>query len=236
MSIIIPVFNQSRRLDESLEQIRTYVIQTGTQTDVIVVDDGSTDGTADVARGFAAAPLKVVVLRNETRCGKGYSVKGGMLEASGELLVMCDADLSAPIWEVEKLLLWIGRGYGVVVGSRYMAESVLSPPQGMLRHALGKLFSRLRRCILLHDIRDTQCGLKCFRRDVARQVFPLQTINGFAFDCEVLALARKMGHRIKEVGVVWGNKPDSRVRLLRDGIRMLLSLPVIRWRIGRPEC
>lgn len=233
MSIIIPAFNESRRIGQSLEEIREYAAQTGTEIEVIVVDDGSTDGTANVARSFAGAPLKVVVLTSDTNHGKGHSVKKGMLRASGELLVMCDADLSASIWEVEKLLPWARRGYGVAIGSRSMPESVLCPPQARLRRLLGGLFRKLRRLLLLPDILDTQCGLKCFCGDVARQIFPVQSIAGFAFDCEALAIARRLGHRIKEVGVVWRNNPHSRVRVLADGPRMLLSLPLILWRVRK---
>jgi dolichyl-phosphate beta-glucosyltransferase len=147
-----------------------------------------------------------------------------VLEATGEAVLMSDADLSTPIQEVEKLLPWLVQGFDVVIASRDMPDSVLDPPQPWRRRTLAKVFRALRQRLMLPDIRDTQCGFKLFRRAAAQRVFSQETEPGWAFDCEVLGLARLMGCRIKEVGVLWRNDPDTRVRTIPDGWRMLVSL------------
>lgn len=234
ISVIVPAYNERRRLPQSLQAIRAYAERSGRTIEVVVVDDGSTDGTADLAAEHAADPLAVRVLRNDGNRGKGYSVRRGMIEAGGDVLLLSDADLSTPIEELDKLLPWMDAGYEVVIGSRAMAESVLDPPQPFFRRLLGRTFGKVRRAIILPDIWDTQCGFKLFRRDAAHAVFPEQQADGFAFDCEVLGLARKMGYRIREVGVTWRDDRDSKVRPVRDSLAILLSLLRIRRRLGGP--
>ncbi|MCD6303418.1 MAG: glycosyltransferase, partial [Planctomycetes bacterium] len=233
LSVIIPAYNEARRLGPALEQIRSYFQRTGLTAEVIVVDDGSTDGTGDVVRRFEPGPLAVRCLRNRVNRGKGYSVRRGMRRARGRLLLMTDADQSTPIWEVEKLLPLIERGAEVVIGSRDAPGSRLEPPQGWLRRAMGWVMRFARRRLMLRDIRDTQCGFKLFTRRAARAIFARQRTCGFAFDVEVLLLARRMGLAIREVGVLWRNDPDSRVRPLRDAFGMVGGLLEIWWRLGR---
>jgi dolichyl-phosphate beta-glucosyltransferase len=229
LSIIIPAFNEVRRLPKALKQIREYVERAALQVEVIVVDDGSSDGTAKAAERFDHGPMPLTVLRNRINRGKGYSVRRGMRRAKGELLLMTDADQSTPIWEIEKALPYVGLGFDVVIGSRDMRESEVThqPP---LRWLMGKLLRFFRGRLMLADISDTQCGFKCFTRRAGKSIFSRQRIDGFAFDCEVLLIARRMGYRIKEIGVIWCDDRDSRVKPVRDSISMLVSLVKIRWR------
>lgn len=230
LSIVIPAFNETRRLGRTLERIRRYAEQVEARWEVIVVDDGSSDGTADLARLFDPGCLRLHVLVSPKNMGKGYSVREGALAATGAMILMCDADLSTPIEDVEKLQPWIERGYDLVIGSRHLPQSVLDPPQGFSRRIMDAVFRRVRRTVMLADLHDTQCGFKCFKRLVARRLFPLLTVHGFGFDCQVLYLARTLGYRIKEVPIRWSDDRDSRVRPLRDAARMLLDLFVIKRR------
>ena len=231
LSIIIPAFNENRRLPLALKQIREYVERAGLQVEVIVVDDGSSDGTAEGAARFDHGSMPLTVLRNRINRGKGYSVRRGVRRAKGEVLLMTDADQSTPIWEIEKALPHLRAGYDVVIGSRDMPDSQISEAQPWYRRLLGAALRFFRGRVMLKGIRDTQCGFKLFTRRAGRRIFERVTTNRFAFDCEVLLLACKLGFRVKEIGVVWCNDADTRVRLIRDSARMLLSLLRIRWRM-----
>ena len=231
LSIIIPAFNESARLGSALKQIHDYVERTKLRAELIVVDDGSSDATSRAVEQFRPVALPVLLLRNRINRGKGYSVRRGVRRAKGDVLLMTDADQSTPIWEIEKILPFLERGYEVVIGSRDMHESHITEHQPWHRLMLGQILRGLRRRIMLADICDTQCGFKLFTNAAGKRIFADLRTEGFAFDCEVLLLARKMGYAIKEVGVVWCNDPDSRVHPIRDPIKMLGSLLKIRWRL-----
>ena len=232
LSIVIPAHNEAQRLGATLERIRRYAEGHDFSVEVMVVSDASSDGTADLARAFDPGQMTLNVLASTLSKGKGRTVRRGMLAARGQVLLMTDADLATPIEELDKLLVWLDKGYGVVIGSRALPDSVLCPPQGPLRRKIGWVFRKLRRFMFLPDIHDTQCGFKCFTREVADEVFARQMLDDAAFDCEVLILARKGGHRIKEVGVAWGHDPDSRMKLISESFRMLRSLLYIKFRHG----
>ena len=202
--------------------------------ELIVVDDGSHDGTAQAVRQFAATvdPVRLCmkVIVNDSNRGKGFSVRRGMLEASGQILLLCDADLSTPIEELDRLQPMLATA-DVVIASRDMPDSNLSPHQPWRRRVMAKSLRAVRRLLLLRRLRDTQCGFKLFTLEAAQAVFPLARVDGFAFDVEVLAIADRLGYRITEAGVTWRDDRDSRVRPWRDGIGMLLRIVAIWWRM-----
>lgn len=231
LSIVIPALNEAGLLGDTLKRVRAYAAASGRPCEVVVADDGSTDGTADIVRGWPPAPLTVRLLVNPVNRGKGYSVGRGMLDATGAIVLMCDADLSTPIEEVEKLLPWLDQGYDVVIGSRDLPDSRLDPPQPLLRRLMAWTFRALRRRMLLPELRDTQCGFKLFTQSAARAVFSQLTVDGWLFDCEALGLAQRLGHRIKEIGVIWRNRPHSRVKPAREALNALPTLLRIRRRL-----
>lgn len=235
LSIVIPAYNEANRLSPTLREIDKYIGGFDYQVELIVVNDGSEDKTSDVVLSFApeSRNLKVRLLENVGNRGKGYSVKRGVLESVGEIVLMADADNSTPITEYDKLAPWLDRGYDVVIGSRDMPDSVLDPPQPWWRKVGGGIFRRMRRAMLLSHIKDTQCGFKCFTRKAGRAIFTQVIVDGFAFDCEVLALAEKLDFKVREVGVYWVNNDDSRVRPVRDFMKALKSLSQIRKRMSR---
>jgi len=220
LSVVIPAYNEEARLGDTLERIIAYLRGQGWSFEIIVVDDGSQDRTLEVARAkLVDVPHQVV--RNEPNRGKGYSVRRGMLLARGKYVLFSDADLSTPIEEVEKLLTALEEGAEVAIGSRGLAESRIEIHQPWLREHLGKLFNLFIRLFVLGGIRDTQCGFKCFRREVVGPIFQRQTVERWGFDVELLLLARKLGYRIAEVPVRWINSPDTRIRAGRDGLVMV---------------
>ena len=226
LSIIIPAHNEARRLGPSLEKIYDFLPSQAYTAEVIVVENGSTDDTFEIALEAAERYERLRVLR-ETRRGKGRAVRRGMLEAKGQYRFLCDADLSMPIGEVNRFLPPRLSDPEVVIGSREAPGAVVynRPPH---RALTAKWFNRLARFILLPGLTDTQCGFKCFRADVAECIFQRQRISGMAFDPEILYIARRKGYRITEVPIPWYFDPDSRVRLVKDSMRMALDLLAIR--------
>ena len=233
LSIVIPTFNEAGRIGTSLGRIRDYIVRTGRHCEVIVVDDGSDDMTTTVVRSTSLEPLALHLLTNARNRGKGHCVRQGMLKAAGQWRLLCDADLSTPIKEIEKLFAWAEQGCDVIIGSRDLPDSRLDPPQPMGRRIMAGVFRAIRRLILLRRIRDTQCGFKLFRDVAAYEIFTRQTVDGFLFDCEVLGLAKRLGYRIKEVGVLWRNDPDSRVDAFREAWTAVPALLAIRRRIRK---
>ena len=228
--MVIPALNEGRRLRPALRQLRAYFERVEWTAELIVVDDGSSDDTAAVVEAFDPGPAELLLLRNRINRGKGYSVRRGMRRARGEVLLMTDADQSTPIWQIEAFLPLLEQGYGVVIGSRDVADSDITQHQTIVRRVLGHLLRWMRRLLMLRDIRDTQCGFKAFTREAGKRIFSMVRTDRFAFDCEVLLLAQKLGYPVAEIGVAWCNDPDSRVHPIRDPIEMLLSLVKIHWR------
>ena len=231
LSIVIPAYNEERRIGAALRIVRQYAQRTGRAVELIVVDDGSRDATVRLVREFEAGPLVIRLLVNERNRGKGYSVKRGMLEATGDRRLMSDTDFSTPIDELAKLEPWIAKGFDVVIASRSLPDSQVDPPQPFHRWLMGQVMILVRGSMMLRGLRDTQCGFKLFTAAAARRVFERQTIDGFAFDVEVLAIAEKLGLKIKEIGVIWRNDPDSKVRPIKDSLRVLKALVAIRRRL-----
>jgi dolichyl-phosphate beta-glucosyltransferase len=211
LSLVIPAYNEERRLPVSLARIADWLgsRSPALSAEVLVVDDGSADRTAAVAEKTAAGlGLAFRVIRLPENRGKGAAVRAGVLESSGEHVLVTDADLSTPIEEVDKLL---ASGAAVAIGSRGLDATLVKERQPLFRVASGKLFNLLVRVLAVSGIRDTQCGFKLFRREAALEVFSRATVDRFAFDVEALLLARRLGYAIVEVPVLWFNSPDTRV-------------------------
>jgi len=233
---VIPAFNEARRIAATLGAATGYLRDRDIEGEVIVVDDGSEDDTAGLVTRYAeehpAPPVRLA--RNGANRGKGYSVRHGILEAEGDVVLFTDADGSTPITEAPKLLGVLASGEAdVAIGSRELPESDLALPQPRHRRVMGWVFRNLVRLLVVRGFRDTQCGFKAFGRDVAREVFGRQTLHGFAFDVEVLFIARRLGYRVAEVPVRWLDSRHSRVRVGRDSLRMFLDLFRIRLRALR---
>jgi dolichyl-phosphate beta-glucosyltransferase len=229
LSVVIPAYNEEQRLAGSLPTLFEYLERQDYSWEVVVVDDGSTDGTGKVVEELGRGrPCRV--LRNEPNRGKGYSIRRGMLEARGLHRLFSDADLSTPIEEVEKFWRHVNGGSAVVIGSRAIRGSQLVVRQNWLREHMGRGFNLLVRMLVLRGIHDTQCGFKMFTGDAARAVFPRQRLDGFSFDVEILWLARKSGYRITEVPIRWINSPASKVSALSDSAKMFWDLLKIRFR------
>lgn len=226
LSVIIPVYNEEKRIGNTLSKIQDFFHKTKTDFEVIIVDDGSMDNTLGVVRKLKMKNL--IILQNNKNMGKGFSVKKGMLHAKGDLLLFSDADLSTPIDELSNFLKYV-KDYDVLIASRNMKESDIRIKQPFFRSALGRIFPLFVNLLLIKGIKDTQCGFKLFNRECARRIFAKQRINRFAFDAEILFIAKKCGYRIKEIPVVWENDTLSKVNPLTDPPKMLFELLRIRF-------
>jgi len=228
LSVIIPAYNEEKRIDPALERIFAFLDGQAYAGEVVLVDDCSGDRTSEVAAAAAKGRANFRAVRNEVNKGKGYSVRRGMLEAKGEYLLFSDADLSTPIEETTRFIEKMREGYDVLVGSRAMRESNIITYQPWYRQLMGKTFNRIVRGLLVRGIKDTQCGFKMFTREAAQKIFPLQRIERFAFDVEILFLAKKFGHKILEMPVTWKDSPQTRVSTFRDSFSMFAALFAIR--------
>lgn len=228
LSIVIPAFNEAARIGERLRRIRDHLRGRGLAAEIVVVDDGSTDGTADVVRGLGEQlGLAPRVLACEHR-GKGHAVRVGMTAARGRAVLMTDADLSTPIDELDRFLPYLRDGAHVVIGSRKMDGAVLEVRQPVLREAMGRVFTLLTQ-ILVVRVSDATCGFKLFTRDAARQIFSRLTLDDWSFDAEALFVARKLGYAIREVPIHWRDEPGTKVRRGRDALQAAVGLLRIRW-------
>lgn len=225
-SIIIPAWNEERRMPASLTRIVAFVQEQPYDVEVIVVDDGSEDATAAIVEGFAQEHAFLRLIHNP-HGGKGAAVKAGVSHARGQYLVISDTDLSVPIDELVKFLPPVLDSYDVAIASREIAGAQrIEEPH--YRHLMGRVYNLLVRLVAVPGIQDTQCGFKAFRREVARQVFRRQTIEGWGFDVEVLFIAQRLGYRIVEVPVTWYYGRESKVRPLQDTVSMVRDLWQVR--------
>jgi len=196
--------------------------------EVIVVNDGSRDNTAELVREFAARDSVLRLSENPGNRGKGYAVRNGMLNARGEIIVFSDADLSSPIDEMPRVLAAIAAGADIAIGSRWLRAELQTQRQSLHRQFFGRIFNVLNRAILGLQFKDTQCGFKAFTRRAAQMILPLQRIERWGFDPEILFIARKLKYTIREVPVTWGHDERSRMSYLKDGMKMLEEMAVIR--------
>lgn len=231
LSIILPAYNEQDRLPDSLTRILAFLAAQSPEAEVIVVENGSTDRTAEVAEAFAHRHPNLRVLR-EARRGKGLAVRRGILAATGDYRFICDVDLSMPIDQVPRFLPPALVDVPIAIASRE-APGATRFGEPAHRHWMGRVFNLLVRLLVVPGLHDTQCGFKCFRADAAEELFRLQVLNSMALDVEVLFLARRRGYRVVEIPIPWHYGPGSRARLLRDSGAMLTDLLRIRWYAAR---
>ena len=228
-SIVIPAFNEGARISGALESVVACVRQRGWSAEVVVVNDGSRDQTAEIVRAFAKDHAEVRLLENPSNRGKGYSVRHGILQALGEVVMFTDADLSAPIEEADGLFAAIAGGADIAIGSRWLERTRQTIRQPLYRQFFGRCFNVVTRGVMGLPYADTQCGFKAFTRAAAQTIFQLQTIERWGFDAEILFIARKRGYRVIEVPVSWAHDDRTRISYLKDGSRMLQDIAIVRW-------
>ncbi len=231
LSVVIPAYNEERRIGATLRDVTEYLERQPYASEALVVDDGSSDGTASVVEQYAREHSRVRLLR-APHGGKGHAVKAGVLAAAGEYRFLCDADLSMPITELGKFLPPRLADYDVAIGSRE-APGARRIGEPLSRHLAGRVFNLFVRVVAVPGIQDTQCGFKCFRAEAARTLFALQQLEGFAFDVEVLFLARRAGMRVVEVPIEWRYMAESKVRPVRHALGMARDVLRVRWSAWR---
>lgn len=231
LSLVIPAYNEARRIGPTLDRVDAYLAERGLEAEVLVVDDGSTDATVDLVSAHEARGLRLI--RQGVNRGKGAAIRRGVAESRGSRVLLCDADLSTPIEELEALERRLDDGADLAIGSRGVDESAVRRHQPAYRELMGKTFNRIIRVLGIRGVRDTQCGFKLLDGPAARDLFGRLKTDGFAFDVELIWLARKLGYRVDEVGVQWWNSPDSRVDPVIDSLAMIRDVLLIRWRHRR---
>ncbi|GAA1666193.1 dolichyl-phosphate beta-glucosyltransferase [Fodinicola feengrottensis] len=227
LSVIIPAYNEQDRLGTSLAAVHRHLNASGVAWEVIVADDGSTDGTAALVERLTSTDPRVKVLRADQNKGKGDAVRRGILASHGKRVLYCDADLATPIEEIAVLRAELDSGFDAAIGSRAGQQALIEVSQRRVRVWLGRLGNRLIQLLAVPGIADTQCGFKMFDGDKARQVFALSVIDGWGFDVEILRLFRQFGWTISEVPVRWAHQPGSKVRPL-DYLRVLMDVVRVR--------
>ncbi len=235
ISVVIPAYNESERLPTTLLSVQNYFDQKNISREILVVDDGSQDRTTQTVLNMQNQITGLSVITNQKNSGKGYSVRRGMLAATGEIVLMMDSDQSSPIEELDKLLPPIRDNQcDIAIGSRALKASKIEKHQPIYREPLGYIYNDIIQILLFKGIEDTQCGFKLFRRQVIEDIFSrANRVDGFAFDVEVLFVARKLGIRIAEIPIRWLNDPESKVKIIRHGSQMIIDLFRIRlnaWR------
>lgn len=233
LSLVIPAFNEERRLGETLRQAETYLAEHFPTHEILIADDGSTDGTARIVEAAARANPAIRWLGTPRNEGKGAAVRRGMLAAQHEIAAFTDADLSTPLEELPPAIEQLRDGYAIVIGSRAHPHARLEIRQNPIREGMGKSFNRVVQLITRLPFPDTQCGFKVFTHAAARQIFPRTRIDGFAFDVEVLVIARELGLRVVDLPVHWRHAPHSRVNVFRHPLAMLLEVGCIHWHRAR---
>lgn len=230
LSIVIPAYNEEKRIGASLQELQSFLPKHFEQTEVMVVNDGSSDKTSQVVKAFETfeGTHRLTLIELDKNQGKGAAVKAGVEHASGDYILFMDADLSTPLTEISKVLLPLQAGKDIVIGSRAVKTSNILERQPFYRESMGKMFNLLVRLFVIDGISDTQCGFKAFRREAAKEIFNRLQTTRFGFDVEVLLWAKMLGYSVEEVGITWINSPHSRVSPIRDSLEMLWSLLRIR--------
>jgi glycosyltransferase involved in cell wall biosynthesis len=228
-SIVIPAYNEGARLGATLEKVLAYVHAQRWDAEVIVVNDGSRDNTADIVRSYSAKDPTLRLVENPGNRGKGYSVRHGMLTARGRIVLFSDADLSSPIEEAPKLFHALDDGADIAIGSRWLRAETQTQRQPLHRQLFGRIFNLILRLTLGLRFKDTQCGFKAFKQPAVQAIFPLQKIERWGFDPEILFLAKKLKFKVQEVPVAWAHREGTSINPLLDGSRMFMEMLHIRW-------
>jgi len=228
LSIVIPAYNECLRIEGTLERVMSCIQKCKWDAEVLVVDDGSTDETPAIIQRWMQKHPRLHLIKNPGNRGKGYSVRNGLLQAAGDIVMFTDADLSAPMEEAELLMAAIDNGADVAIGSRWLDKQRQTIHQPLYRRFFGRCFNWVTRRVMSLPFKDTQCGFKAFKREAAQVIFRLQTIERWGFDPEILFIARKLKYRIVEVPVTWGHDERSRMSYLKDGMKMLEEMAEIR--------
>ena len=228
LSIVIPAYNECMRIEGTLARVLECVDARHWDAEILVVDDGSSDETVAIVQRWMSHHPRLHLVKNPGNRGKGYSVRNGLLQSAGDIVMFTDADLSAPIEEAERLFDAIDAGADVAIGSRWLDKQKQTVHQPIYRRFFGRCFNWVTRRVIGLPFKDTQCGFKAFRRDAAQTIFRLQTIERWGFDPEILFIARKLKYNIVEVPVTWGHDERSRISYLKDGLKMLEEMAEIR--------
>lgn len=227
VSIVIPAYNEEDRIVKTLPQIFSYFEDSQYTYEIIIVDDGSTDDTVSVVRNIVKDYSNVKIIQGVENRGKGYAVRKGLLAGTGQYMLFMDADLSTPIEQLGAFIPWLEKGYDICIASRGLSDSQILQHQPFYREWMGKIFNRVIRLTLWLPFSDTQCGFKCFRSEIIQHLVPLLRVDRFGFDVELLYVAKRLGYKIKEIGVPWTNSSDSKVGLIMDPVKMLATIPKI---------
>jgi len=227
LSIVIPAYKEEKRIHKILEAIVAYEGKSENNIETIVVSDGSPDNTLESTKKFEGKVKNLKIIDRKENRGKGYTVKEGFEMATGKYILFSDADNSTPIEQVDKLLEYI-KEYEVVIGSRYSEGGKLAIPQSFVRKAGGRAINLVIRMFAVRGIRDTQCGFKLFQREAGKKIFEQMTFDRWSFDIELLAIARKKGYKIREVGITWYDDPHSTVNPIKDGLKMIRDSLTVR--------
>ncbi|HEY3347120.1 MAG TPA: dolichyl-phosphate beta-glucosyltransferase [Nitrospirota bacterium] len=228
LSVVIPAFNEEDRIGRTLCEVDSYLSKLGRSYEILVVDDGSTDRTREITLTLAEGSPAIRYISNDANRGKGFSVRHGFFESTGELFLISDADMSTPIDELPRFMEEMDKGADIVIGSRALKQSNIIKRQPIYRVLMGKTFNKIVRLFTVRGISDTQCGFKLFRRDTCEWIFRVQRVERFAFDAELLFLASVKGLSIEELAVRWINSPNSKVNPIWDSSRMLKDIIKVR--------
>ena len=233
LSVVIPAFNEEKRLEPSLQTITEFLEKNMENYEILVINDGSKDSTGNIIQKFK--DKKVRMIQNPKNMGKGFSVKLGMINAKYDPILFTDSDLATPIQETAKFMEAIQQGYDIVIASRNMEGAKITVEQPKYRQLLGKAFPMIVKRIILEEFKDTQCGFKMFKKTAARKIFPRQTLRRFAFDVEILYIAKQLNLKIKEMPVTWIDKEGSTLSPIKESIRMLNEVLKIKYNDWKGE-
>jgi len=224
LSVVIPAYNEENRILSTLERTEEYLSKQNFDYEVLVVDDGSKDKTVEIVNKFSETHQSTKLLKNPQNMGKGEAVKNGVLHSNGDIVLFSDADLSTPIEEIQRLFKWLNQDYDIAIGSRNVFDPEIKVDTVLKRRLVGRVFNAVVQFFTIKEFKDTQCGFKAFKKDVAKELFSRQQFKGFSFDVEILYLAVKMNYKIKEVAVNWTHCDSSKVSIIKDSIRMFSDI------------